>query len=98
MLGVYELTLPVADTNDTLLKIVKNIGANQTVVKVYHNETALTESTGGEPDGTGITGDQGYYCLLYTSIGLQLFEDLYGRQVGGNHIIRGQRVLMVHHK
>ncbi len=62
VLGVYELTLPVADTNDTLLKIVKNIGANQTVVKVYHNETALTESTGGEPDGTGITGDQGYYA------------------------------------
>ena len=62
VLGVYELTLPVADTNDALVKIVKNIGANQTVVKVYHNETALTESTGGEPDGTGITGDQGYYA------------------------------------
>ena len=62
VLGVYELTLPVADTNGALVKIVKNIGANQTVVKVYHNETALTESTGGEPDGTGITGDQGYYA------------------------------------
>ena len=62
VLGVYELTLPVADTNGALVKIVKNIGANQTVVKVYHNETAVTESTGGEPDGTGITGDQGYYA------------------------------------
>ena len=58
-LSVYELTLPVADENTVLVKIVEKIGKNQDIKDVYHNGTKLTE---GEPDqGATITGNKGYY-------------------------------------
>lgn len=58
-LGVYELTLPVAQDNTVLVKIVKNIGAGQEINGVYHNGTALTN---GEPSSDDtVNGDGGYY-------------------------------------
>lgn len=47
------------EDNTVLVKVVKNIGKDQTIPAVYHNGTALNE---GEPaDGATVTGDAGYY-------------------------------------
>lgn len=59
MLGVYDLTLPVAADNTVLVKIVKNIGPGQLVDSVYHNGTALTN--GSPSANASVTGDEGYY-------------------------------------
>lgn len=57
-LGVYELTLPAAEDNTVLIKVVKNVGRGQTIKAVWHNDTKLTQ---GEPDASPVSGDGGFY-------------------------------------
>jgi predicted ribosomally synthesized peptide with SipW-like signal peptide len=73
--AVYELTLPVAETNTTWIKVVENVGAEQTIAAVYHNTTVLGTANNEDytPDVVETSGDEGYYYYNSSSGKLTLW-------------------------
>ncbi len=58
-LSVYELTLPVAQDNNVLVKVTKNIGQDLEITGIYHEGTPLQNETPAA--GTTVEGNNGFY-------------------------------------
>ncbi len=60
-LEVYELTLPVSESNTVAIKVEKMIGAQKKIIGLYHNKTQMTAKAYVQGEDPFAETDSGYY-------------------------------------